>query len=335
MKRIIVIPAYEPDNKLIDVVNSINRDYDIIIVDDGSGSKYDNIFDSIPKRAKVFRYDVNRGKGYALKYAFGYIRDNYDEYIVITMDSDGQHKIGDAIKLGDYVSDNPNDLVLGKRVRGEKTPIRSKIGNEITRFIYRITTGLNVYDTQTGLRAFTNHLMDKMISIDGDRFEYEMNVLLECARNKINIFEIEIETIYINGNKGSHFKAFRDSYLIYKDIFRFSISSLVSFIIDYVLYCLFIILIGKVILANVIARIISGSINYFINKELVFKSDKKIHKTMLSYICLVSLILILDTIILDIFIYKLFINKYIAKIIVEVILFIFSFLVQRKIIFNR
>ena len=220
MKRVIVIPAYEPSDKLLEVINSIDKSYDIIVVNDGSGEYYNNIFNNIPKYVKVLGYDNNMGKGHALKYAFQYIRANYDNYIVITMDCDGQHSIKDAIRLGNYVEDNKDTLVLGKRVRGKSTPIRSKLGNEITRFVYGITTGIHVYDTQTGLRAFTNRLMDRMLGVSGDRFEYEMNVLLECARNNINIHEIEIETIYIDNNRSSHFNGVRDSYLIYKDIFK-------------------------------------------------------------------------------------------------------------------
>ena len=195
MKRIIVIPAYEPSDKLLEVINSIDKSYDIIVVNDGSGEYYNNIFNSIPKYVKVLGYDNNMGKGHALKYAFQYIRANYDNYIVITMDADGQHSIKDAIRLGDY----------------------------------GITTGIHVYDTQTGLRAFTNRLMDRMLSVSGDRFEYEMNVLLECARNNINIHEIEIETIYIDNNRSSHFNGVRDSYLIYKDIFKYLFTYLLTY----------------------------------------------------------------------------------------------------------
>ena len=64
-------------------------------------------------------------------------------------------------------------MVLGKRLRSEKTPLRSRIGNAITRFVYQISTGIDVYDTQTGLRAFSDRLIDYMLQIPGEGFEYE------------------------------------------------------------------------------------------------------------------------------------------------------------------
>lgn len=227
MKKIILIPAYEPDDKLIKLVEDLSKeDFDILIIDDGSGSNYKSIFDECEEYCKVISYEINEGKGYALKTGFKYIKDNYnEEYVIVTMDSDGQHTIKDAKKLIEEVINNKNTLVLGKRIRSEKTPLRSRIGNFITRFVYKIGTGLDIYDTQTGLRVFSNKLIDYMLGVDGNRFEYEMNVLLRCAKDKITIKEIVIETIYIDNNSKSHFNGIKDSYRIYKNIIKFLILS--------------------------------------------------------------------------------------------------------------
>ena len=224
-KIIILIPSYEPDNKLINLVNELsNENANIVVVDDGSGMSYKDIFNKCKDYADVISYETNKGKGYALKTGLKYIRDNFKEpYIVITMDSDGQHTINDAKKLIKEIDENEKILILGKRIRNKNTPLRSKLGNSITRFIYRMTTGLDVYDTQSGLRAFNNLLVDYLIDIEGNRFEYEMNVLLKCTIDKIKIKEVEIETIYINNNSGSHFNAIKDSYRIYKNIIKNSI----------------------------------------------------------------------------------------------------------------
>ena len=227
MKKIILIPAYEPDDKLIKLVNDLSKeDFDILIIDDGSGLNYKNVFNKCEEHCNVISYEMNQGKGYALKTGFKYIKDNYkEEYIIVTMDSDGQHTIKDAKKLIDEIIINKDILVLGKRIRSEKTPIRSRLGNSITRFVYKFTTGLDVYDTQTGLRAFSNKLIDYMLEIEGNRFEYEMNVLLKCAKDKIIIREIVIQTIYIDNNSKSHFNGIKDSYRIYKNIIKFLLSS--------------------------------------------------------------------------------------------------------------
>lgn len=142
------------------------------------------------------------------------------DYVVITVDCDGQHSVSDTLNLLNVCEKNPKDLILGKRLREGKIPLRSRLGNAITRFIYRITTGLDVYDTQTGLRAFSKTLVPFMLDIEGDRFEYEMNVLLNCPKNKIKIREVEIKTIYINNNSGSHFNPLKDSFEIYKEILK-------------------------------------------------------------------------------------------------------------------
>ena len=223
MQKIFIIPSYEPTEKLLIVTNEIlkHNDINLIVVNDGSNKSYDTIFSQLDKRIVLLGYDVNMGKGYALKHAFKYVQDKYqDDYVVVTLDSDGQHDVGDAINLCEYAINHPDTLVLGKRLRKKNVPLRSRFGNEITRLVFRLSSGVDIYDTQTGLRAFTNKLMPKMKEVPGNRFEYEMNVLTTFARKHIPMQEIEIKTIYENNNKGSHFHAIKDSYLIYKNILK-------------------------------------------------------------------------------------------------------------------
>lgn len=338
MKNIILIPAYEPDEKLIEVLKSIKLNkqekFDIVVVDDGSGEPYKKIFDTAKEYAVVLSYEKNMGKGHALKIGLKYIRDNYTgEYIVVTMDSDGQHKVEDAIKLAQYSLENKNDLVLGKRRRGKHTPIRSKIGNEITRLVFKTLTAVDVYDTQTGLRAFSNDLIDLMLSTEGDRYEYEMNVLLKCSGIGIRIYEVEIETIYVDNNSGSHFNSVKDSTRIYWQILKFSASSFISFIIDYVLYSIFLILFDNTIVANVIARLISATANYSINRKVVFGEKGKLYKSLIKYVTLVIVNLALNTALLSAFVYLLGMNAFISKVIVEIVLFLFSWVIQKKFVF--
>lgn len=335
MHKIALIPSYEPDYRLKDLVEElITNKIEVVVVNDGSNDNYKEIFESIKKFSKVLEYKTNKGKGYALKHGLKYIKENYNDYVVVTMDSDGQHTVKDAIKLCDYVVEHPLELVIGKRIRGEKTPIRSRIGNGITKIVYRIVTGVNVYDTQTGLRCFSDKLMDFNLNVDGDRYEYEMNVLLFAARENIKITEIEIETIYIDHNSGSHFNTLKDSYRVYKQIIKFSLSSIMSFIIDYIFYSVFIILIGNITISNILARIISATVNYSINKTIVFKSNRKTFKTFTEYFLLAGIILILNTLLLNIVV-KIGVNLFVAKILVEIVLFILSWSIQKKRIFRK
>lgn len=226
-KKVVLIPAYEPDDKLICLVKKLNKkNVDIVIVDDGSEKQYDDIFKSLEEYAVVLKYKVNMGKGYALKYGINYIDKSIKgNYVVCTMDADGQHDVKDAFKLFDYCIDNPTELVLGMRLRDQKVPFRSRLGNGITRYIFKKISKSDIYDTQTGLRCFSNVLVPYLLSINGNRYEYEMNVLLNLKKNNIQFHEIKIQTIYIDNNESSHFNTIFDSYRIYKDILKFAVRS--------------------------------------------------------------------------------------------------------------
>lgn len=220
MQYIILIPAYEPDSKLLKLLREINNKYPVVVVNDGSNKAYKDIFNEVKKYAHLLSYDKNMGKGYALKTGLNYIEDTYDNYIVVTMDVDGQHTLKDALRLCDYVKEHKDTLALGKRYFTKNTPIRSRIGNYITRKVFKLVTKNKIYDTQTGLRAFSNELIDYMINIPGNRYEYEMNVLLNLKKDNIKHTEIPIETIYLDHNKSSHFNSLTDSYKVYKEIFK-------------------------------------------------------------------------------------------------------------------
>lgn len=223
-EKLILIPSYEPDEMLINLVKGLREDdFEVLVVDDGSGPKYRKIFRETSKYAKVISYDENRGKGHALRMGLRFIRDNFEgEYIVCTMDSDGQHAIEDARHLITYSMVNTDKLVLGKRELGKGIPFKSRLGNNITRFLYKFKMGKSVYDNQTGLRTFSHKLVPMMCKIGGERYIYEMNVIMTCEAKHIPIKEIPIKTIYINGNKGSHFHPWKDSFSLYGSMLAFS-----------------------------------------------------------------------------------------------------------------
>ena len=338
-KFIALIPAYQPDEKLIKLVDKLLKDkLEIVIVDDGSDKK--NIFDELESKCHVLHHDINKGKGRALKTGLEFIKEKYSgKYIVVTLDCDGQHTIEDAKKLFEYNIKHPKELVLGSRAFDKNVPLRSMLGNTITRHVYSIVTGVNIYDTQTGLRSFSNLLIDEMINIPGERFEYEINVLLKIAKERTPIKEIEIETIYLNDNKGSHFNAVKDSFKIYREIFKFSLSSVSSFVVDFILYTILLHLFAplkySLQLANIVARVFSATFNFFVNRNYVFKHEKNIYKAMLHYFLLAVFILTMNTILLSILVNSLLMNKLVAKILVEITLFIVSYVVQHKFIFKK
>lgn len=338
-KFIALIPAYQPDEKLIELVDRLCKDkLEIVVVNDGSNKK--DIFNKIENKCHVIHHKVNKGKGRALKTGLEFIKEHYsDKYIVITLDCDGQHTTEDAMKLFEYNVKHPKTLVLGSRAFDKNVPLRSMLGNTITRHVYALVTGVTINDTQTGLRAFSNQLIDEMINIPGERFEYEINVLLKLAKERTPIKEIEIETIYLNDNKGSHFNAFKDSFKIYKEIFKFSLSSLSSFALDFILYTIFLNLFSPfkycLQISNVLARVFSATYNFFVNRNYVFKHKKNILKSISQYTLLAIFILFINTILLSLLVDSLMMNRLVAKVIVEVTLFIVSYIVQRCLIFKK
>ncbi len=248
---IVVIPAYEPDEKLLGVLRDFNAktSYHIVVVNDGSSEACRPVFDTVKEfpRVTLLEHEKNRGKGAALKTAFAYIAQNFpSEEGVLTVDADGQHLMPDCLKVCSAFEEHPDMLITGSRRFKGNVPLRSRLGNGITRGVFRLTTGKKVYDTQTGLRAFSANRIPEMLVLTGDRYEYEIHQLLHCCTKSTGVYEVPIETVYIDDNSSSHFNALHDSIKIYKVIFRFlgptflkfMSTSFLSFLIDFLSFCL-------------------------------------------------------------------------------------------------
>lgn len=219
---ILLIPAYEPDDKLITLVMQFKKssDANILIVNDGSSISHNNIFNEVEKLGCiVVGYTTNQGKGYALKYGFQYILDNYSNENVVIADCDGQHSVKDILNISNNIEKDQITLG-GRKFVGDNVPISSRVGNFFARHFFKLISGSNIYDTQTGLRGFHHDNLKWLISLSGNRFEYEMQMLLLASKENIKFLEIEIETIYINDNETSHFKPSRDVSLIIKVIIQ-------------------------------------------------------------------------------------------------------------------
>ncbi len=341
---IALMPAYQPTELLLGLLEEAKRaGFHLIVINDGSSLEKSCLFQKATEFGIVLEHPRNLGKGRAIKTGLEHIRSHYplDFSIVVTMDVDGQHKISDAEQICRTAQANPETLVLGSRRLKKNVPLRSQFGNTVTRFVYHITTGQKVWDTQTGLRAFHARMVPLLSSIPGERYEYEMNVLLTCSRNKIPILEEEIDTVYFNGNATSHFNTVKDSYRIYKEILKFSTASLTSFFVDYGLYSLLTQVtagmesVQSILISNIGARIVSASVNYLMNRKLVFQSRVHIVRSVVQYVALASFILASNTFVLHLLADWLGINRYAAKLTTELLFFILSWVIQRKFIFRK
>ena len=361
-KKYALIPAYEPDGRLLELIEDVVAEgFQVIVVDDGSSDDCQQYFKQAEYMATVLHHTENKGKGAALKTGFARIASmcGVDD-VVVTLDADGQHTIQDALKVCAEACTHPDSLILGSRALTENVPLRSKLGNTVTRCVYRLASGVKVYDTQTGLRACSCRLLPWLLEGKGNRYEYEMNILLECPKADIPIREVPIKTIYLDDNRSSHFDTVKDSIRIYREILKFSASSLISFVIDYILYSVMVLLTAGIgaevslVISNVFARLVSATVNYNINRRYVFDVDNEtgndektikagtkagrrrfISHPAVQYALLAISILVGNTLVLSLLVEILGMNRLAAKLITELIFFVISYLVQRNGIFKK
>ena len=334
---LVLIPAYAPDERLITLTKSLlAANLPVLIVDDGGGAAYAPIFDACRALgADVVTHAVNLGKGRALKTGLNHAMLAHPSApCVVTADADGQHTPADILRVLEAAQANPDALILGARAFTGPVPFKSRWGNRITRWVYRLASGIAVSDTQTGLRALPAASLPEMTRIDGERYEYEMNVLLRLNDMNLRVVEVPIETIYIDGNSGSHFNPVRDAMRIYRVIFRYIASAVISFLVDFALYWL---LLGARLPAFAsygIARLVSSQINYRLNRYTVFSGRGGKH-AMAKYYLLAAAQGVLGAALVQLLPGVLPISAEVVKIPVDIVLFAASFILQRDFVFKK
>ncbi|SDW36436.1 GtrA family protein [Paenibacillus sp. PDC88] len=335
----ILIPAYEPDDRLLDlIIQLLNCELGpIVVIDDGSGPAYSKIFTLVESlRCTVLTHEANLGKGLALKTGFAHIQRAGLPGPIITADSDGQHLPHDIQRIYEAVQKQTvPGMVLGSRRFSGKVPLRSRFGNTVTRAVFKLTTGNKVYDTQTGLRGFPLSMLSWLSDLPGERFEYEMNMLLTANTAGYPITEEYIDTVYLDENKSSHFRPVADSLRIYYPILLFSTSSLISALLDFALLFIVHYFSSSLLLSVVVARLCSSVFNYSMNRRYVFTGGhtKRVYQSFPKYFALVLLILLLNYGLLYFYNEKLIIPLLAAKILTEASIFVFSYWAQRRFVY--
>lgn len=353
----IIIPALDPDDRMVSLVHDLRMSgyENIILVDDGSELCNRSFFKICKEQygCKLIRHIVNFGKGMALKSAFNYILESCPEISgAVTVDCDGQHVLKDIDTCARLTYENPDKLILGcRQFVSSEIPFRSRFGNKLTRQLIRLLCGINVSDTQTGLRGLPTPLIrDYFAATKGERFEYEMNMLITAKEFHIDIMEFPIETIYLENNESSHFNPFLDSIRIYKVFVKFMLSSLSSFLIDIFLYWILGYILRPVIpddlslpfgelsvlilMRTVISRLMSSLYNFFMNKKQVFKNDSRSPVIILKYYVLCIVQLLLSALLVNHFLTFITYST-LRKCIIDTILFTISFQIQREWVFKR
>ena len=361
MNYLIVIPALNPTGGLVEYVDTLaGHGYSkILVIDDGSRDSCRYIFDEIESRGyTVLKHDVNLGKGRALKDAMRYYLDNYKDNGnftessdkpegIITVDSDGQHVVEDVNKIALAMSDNPDSLILGARdFNTRNVPWKSRFGNKCTVLALKLFIGGAIGDTQTGLRGIPDSLIDHFSQLAGDRFEYETVMLIDAIQSGNDIKEVPINTVYFDDNSETHFRPVKDSLRIYsvilKTFIKYALSSLSSFIVDYAIFCTLFYILKRaatpearaVWISTISARICSSLFNYTVNKKIVFKSRRGV-ETLVMYYSLCAIQTACSAALVNLIGLGGVIPVQVAKIIVDTLLFLVSFRIQKRFIFRQ
>ncbi len=338
---IVLIPAYEPDQRLVDLVADLRAaapQVHVVVVDDGSGPGYRHVFDAVRgPGCTVLVHSANRGKGAALKTGFRHIEAAHAGHDVVCADSDGQHTVADILRVAGHLeaSGAREAMVMGSRGFTGPVPARSVVGNRATGALFHLATGLRLADTQTGLRGYPAAMLPWLRTVPGDRFEYELTLLLRAAEEGIGVEEVEIATVYLQHNESSHFRPVRDSLRVLTPLLRFSLASLAAFAVDTVALLVLHASTGSLLASVVGARLISATTNYLVNRRLVFARGRHspLGASALRYGLLAALLLAASYGALHL-LTGLGLALLPAKVLTEAALYVASFQVQRRLVFT-
>ncbi|MDR2909232.1 MAG: bifunctional glycosyltransferase family 2/GtrA family protein [Oscillospiraceae bacterium] len=346
MKIAAIVPSLNPDEHMCEVVRELAAEgLRVFVVDDGSGPAYAPFFAeaaAIPG-CSVLRHDENKGKGRALKTAFAAFLDECPDWLgVVTADADGQHAREDVMACARALLKNPDALIIGGRNFSQQdVPLRSMLGNRITSGVFRFLCGIEVTDTQTGLRAIPREFCRILKKVPGERYEFETNMLLEAGKHHIPIVEVPISTVYIQGNASSHFNPLKDSIRIYGLILKFLSASLISFFIDIALFALLNRLLWgmdvslRILASTAGARVCSSLVNFFMNRSFVFSSERRLGSSMGRYYLLCACQLLFSFLGVNFLVQALGFLETPSKLLVDILLMLLSFSIQRAWVFKE
>lgn len=209
-----IVPVFNPEPGLCSLVEALTREFSVVVVvDDGSVERTED-FLALPPSVVLLRHEVNQGKGQAMKTALRRIALSHPGLRgAVFTDGDGQHRLEDIVAVAQRTVET-GAVVFGVRDFAAKgIPFRSWWGNRWTAIEVRLLYGFRLADTQTGLRAVPSRLFGALIEIPGTRFEYEIGWFACLHRLGERILEVRIETVYLDSNRSSHFRPFRDTFL--------------------------------------------------------------------------------------------------------------------------
>jgi putative flippase GtrA len=348
----IIIPVLNPTENLIVYVKTLLAEgaAQTIVVNDGSKEELTSIFTELNtiEGCTVLTHEKNKGKGRALKTAFNYfLNHNKDLNGVITADADGQHSVEDVCKVANALEITKGEIILGVRGFSESNvPVRSYIGNKTTSLIFQLLYGYKLKDTQTGLRGIPKEELAWIMELKGERYEYEINMLIYAKKMHVKISEIPIQTLYFDNNASSHFNSIVDSLKIFRKLIsgflHYSYSTIISGVIDissFIFLANFLLLglplEARVFYATFVSRMLSSSCNFYINRKFVFNNKNKLISSIIKYYLLCFSLIYASYILITSANIYMGANLILAKICTDLILGIVSYELQLHWVFKK
>lgn len=333
-----LIPAYKPEPSVLDTVRALTASRQIahvVVVNDGSGAEYAPLFRELGGMgATVLCHAANLGKGMALRTGLNHIACAFPHSVgVVTLDADGQHLVKDVLATAARLLENPGALILGCRSFDRTTPLRSRAGNIITRIVMRLLAGLNISDTQTGLRGIPLPFVPHLLRLRTMGYDFELDMLIQAQKRGMPLIELPIETVYIDDNQSSHFHPLLDSMKIYLVFLRYNLSSLLTAGVDYAVFMICAMLGLSLASCMALARGCSWAVNYTVNRSFVFQTEKG-WRSLAPYLLFEISMALLSYIGIGFLHRTLSFNVYGAKVLVESSLYLLTFAVQREIVFG-
>jgi glycosyltransferase involved in cell wall biosynthesis len=204
----VVIPAYQAAATVAAVVTRARAVAPVYLVDDGSTDGTGDAGRGMG--ATVLTLATNNGKGVALATGIAAALAAGAD-VIVTLDADGQHPPEQIRHLVAPIVGGRADLVLGARARSGRMPLVRRLSNWLSARLASRIGGQRVSDAQTGFRAFTREVAERVRPAD-ERYEYETAFLLGALGAGFRVACVPIPTIY--DGAGSHFRAWADTWRV-------------------------------------------------------------------------------------------------------------------------
>lgn len=343
MSATVLIPALNPSANLVGVVQELvgsDRVRQVIVVNDGSSSVHDSVFQQVASLPKVIllRHAVNLGKGAALRTGMNlfYCQSQYEpEAVLVTADADGQHRPHDILRVAEKGEACRDDLVLGVRSFAADVPLRSRFGNGLTHWVFRLLMGKNLQDTQTGLRAIPRSMIPALLKVKASGYEFELEMLIHAVRNHVALISVPIETVYLDHNNSSHFRPVVDSVRVYLVFVRFLARSGLAMAVDYAVFVAAFLVTHSLGWAMVCGRLVAVPAHFAIETSHVSRSNPSLAKTLARFALPAAVLGSIAYALIVLLIERFGWNVYLAKLFVEGLLLVGSLVLQRIVIVSR